>query len=161
MQRLAMITNYRSTASIVQHSSALIAVNYRNPSRGTCVPKALRAAPGTQDNRAVQFVRYRSKESQTEHILSCVNWWHEHGGNSVPTSFCSNTSVAQACQQLLTLLYCIQDGLFPCSWRMCGGPRCLLACVLCTRLHKMHGLMPVDKLFLHLCLHATFPLCSA
>lgn len=80
VQRLAMITNYRSTPAIVAHSSALIACNYQNPGRGSCVPKALQAAPGTEDN-PVQFVRYRSKESQGDHILECVKWWHQYGEN--------------------------------------------------------------------------------
>ncbi|DBA81006.1 TPA: hypothetical protein ACH3X2_007212 [Trebouxia sp. C0005] len=79
VQRLAMITNYRSTSSIVAHSNALIACNYQHPGRGTCVPKALQAAPGTKDNRAVQFVRYSSKEAQGQHILDCVKSWHEYG----------------------------------------------------------------------------------
>ncbi|DBB05516.1 TPA: hypothetical protein ACH3X1_012469 [Trebouxia sp. C0004] len=79
VQRLAMITNYRSTPSIVAHSNALIACNYQHPARGTCVPKALQAAPGTEDNRDVQFVRYSSKEAQGQHILECVRWWHEFG----------------------------------------------------------------------------------
>ncbi|DBB08139.1 TPA: hypothetical protein ACH3X3_008328 [Trebouxia sp. C0006] len=79
VQRLAMITNYRSTPSIVAHSNALIAYNYQHPARGTCAPKALQAAPGTIDNRDVQFVRYSSKEAQGQHILACVKWWHEYG----------------------------------------------------------------------------------
>lgn len=79
VQRLAMITNYRSTSSIVAHSNALIACNYQHPGRGTCVPKALQAARGTKDNRAVQFVRYSSKEAQGQHILDCVKSWHEYG----------------------------------------------------------------------------------
>ncbi len=78
VQRLAMITNYRSTPSIVAHSNALIACNYQNPARDTCVPKALQAAPGTED-KPVQFVRYSSKEAQGQHILECVKWWHEYG----------------------------------------------------------------------------------
>ena len=83
VQRLAMITNYRSTPAIVAHSSALIACNYQNPGRGSCVPKALQAAPGTEDN-PVQFVRYRSKESQGDHILECVKWWHQYGEHWPP-----------------------------------------------------------------------------
>lgn len=79
VQRLAMTTNYRSTANIVAHSNALIAGNYRNPDRAGCLPKALRAAPGTLCNDPVQFARYRSKESQGQHILESVKWWHEHG----------------------------------------------------------------------------------
>lgn len=82
VQRLAMTTNYRSTANVVARSNALIAGNYRNPDRAGWLPKALRAAPGTLCNDPVQFVRYRSKESQGQHILESVMWWHEHGGLS-------------------------------------------------------------------------------
>ena len=79
VQRLALMTNYRSTPSIVAHSNSLIACNYQNSGRGSSIPKTLRAAPGIADDNFVQFVRYRSKESQGDHILSCVNWWHTHG----------------------------------------------------------------------------------
>ena len=79
VQRRQMTTNYRSTASIVSGSNALIAGNYRNPDRAGHLPKALTAAPGTTDNDPVQFVRYRSKDSQGQHILEMVKWWHQHG----------------------------------------------------------------------------------
>lgn len=79
VQRREMTTNYRSTASIVARSNALIAGNYRSPDRAGRLPKALTAAPGTVDNDPVQFVRYRSKESQGQHILQMVQWWHQHG----------------------------------------------------------------------------------
>ena len=74
-----MTTNYRSTASIIARSNALIACNYANPGRAGRLPKALTAAPGTVCNEDVQFVRYRSKESQGKHILESLQWWHKHG----------------------------------------------------------------------------------
>ena len=83
VQRLEMTINYRSTQSIVARSNALIACSYKNPSRAGCQPKALQAAPGAKDNHEVQFVRYRSKETQGQHILECVKWWHDHGSVSL------------------------------------------------------------------------------
>lgn len=108
VRRLAMVTNYRSTPSIVAHSNALIAYNYQNPSRGSCSPKPLQAAPGTESARGVQFVRYRSKESQGEHILNCVRWWHEQGEHHLLSLYLAATLCQHYC-------YCCID------WQAEGG----------------------------------------
>ena len=81
VQRRAMTTNYRSTASIIARSNALIACNY-TPARPGRLPKALIAAPGTLCNDPVQFVRYKSKESQGQHLLESVNWYRKNGSRT-------------------------------------------------------------------------------
>lgn len=120
VQRRAMTTNYRSTASIIARSNALIACNYANPDRPGRLPKALTAAPGTLCNDPVQFVRYRSEESQGQHILETVNWLHKNGNSthwfniqSVCLSVCLSTCVS------VCLSVCL----------------CVCLSVICSRMH--------------------------
>jgi len=122
VQRLAMNANYRSTPSIVAHSNALIAYNYQHPARGTCAPKALQAAPGTIDNRPVQFVRYSSKEAQGQHILACVKWWHEYEyGRDWPHSL----ERCYSCALVTYMLCCWSKHCCQYNAICCAGLQCL------------------------------------